>query len=419
MEEEFEQIEVEYAPLCEGHEIDIEYEFDAPQFFVFTHEETVWEASEAEQWFEFAPSYPPSPFLLKMRWRNCSPGTEKEQVSNVEDDNSTDSLNGKTKPLGKSSSCKGKDFSFMKPTASHLAKQKNPSEVQNPESLRFQRQTSSSTTDCPLTKRQKLEAGYLRKIARLKHHIPFTHKKAKEVDGTDVHSASKSNVTIAKEPNLVTALRAQRHKSKTNAASGGPTQSSSQELKAKPSNKKILEGPAPIFSKMKAPRPTECQVRSSLNSDSTSNSETRGIRRTNSGTVASSQEKCKTSNKLRGSRDNKEPNDKESLNEPPTELFSKVLNGVHLSLASEVKQTAKSSSKEQPMSKGSKENRPGSFQWNEKMKLLKEGMQRSCGKQYQLHLYDTLEANQRAPSMLICGNKGFSLKQGRKFQDKT
>jgi len=65
MEEEFETIEVEYAPLCEGHEIDSDYEFDAPQFFVFTRQETAWDDSEAEQWFEFAPSYPPSrkPFI--------------------------------------------------------------------------------------------------------------------------------------------------------------------------------------------------------------------------------------------------------------------------------------------------------------------------------------------------------------------
>ncbi|ESW24387.1 hypothetical protein PHAVU_004G126200 [Phaseolus vulgaris] len=411
MDEEFEKIEVEYAPLCEGHEIDIDYEFDAPQFFFFTRQETDWDASEAEQWFEFAPSYPPSPFLLKTRWGNCSPSTEKEQDSDVDEDNCTDSSNGKTKPLSKSSSSRGKDFSFMKPTASHLAKQqKNLSEVRSPESFRFQRQNSSST-DCQLTKRQKLEAGYLRKAARLKHHILFTHK-TKKVDHPAANSASKSNATTAKEPNLVTALRAHRHKSKTSAESGGPTQSSSQELKAKPFHKKILEGPAQILSKTKTSRPTQCQefhlrtsqramqntsnnVRSSLKSNSISNTETRDLRRSNSNTVGSGKDKCRTSKKLRGSHDNKlssksergvfrnikvhplEANDKESINKPPTELFSK------LTLASEVKQTTKSSSKKQSMSKGSKENRPGSFQENEKMKVVKEGMQRSCGKQYQ------------------------------------
>ncbi|XP_027924030.1 uncharacterized protein LOC114181704 isoform X2 [Vigna unguiculata] len=412
MDEEFEKIEVEYAPLSEGQEIDIEYEFDAPQFFAFTRRETAWDASEAEQWFEYATSYPPSPFLLKTKRGNCVSSTEKEHVSDVDDDNSTDTSSGKTKPLRKSSPCKGKDFSFMKPTASNLAKKKNVLEVRSPESIRFQR-PNSSPTDSALTKRQKLEAGYLRKVARLKHQIRFTHK-TEEVDHPVPNSASKTNVTIAKEPNLVTALRAHRqNKCKTSGESGGPTQSSSQESKAKPLNKKILEGPAQTSSKMKTSRPTQCQEfhlrtseramqntsnngRRSLKCNSISNTETGNLRRTHSGTVGSVQEKCRTSNKLRGSSDVKklssksergvfrnikvyplELNDQDSTNEPPSELFSK------LTLASEVEQTAKSSSKKQTMSKGSKENRHGSFQDNERMKVVKEGMQRSCVKQYQ------------------------------------
>ncbi|XP_052723201.1 uncharacterized protein LOC108345234 isoform X4 [Vigna angularis] len=402
MDEDFGKIEVEYAPLCEGQEIDIEYEFDAPQFFAFTRQETAWDASEAEQWFEYATSYPPSPFLLKARSGNSDSITEKEQISDDED-NGTDTSSGKTKPFSKSSSSKGKDLSFMKPTASHLAKQKNVLEVRSPESIsRFQRQNSSST-DCALTKRQKLEAGYLRKAARLKHQIRFTHK-TKEVDQPASNSASKSNVTVAKEPNLMTALRAHRHTSKSSGESAGPTLSSSQESKARPLNKKILEGPAQTLSKTKTSRPTQCQefhlrtseramqntynnVRSSLKCNSISNTETRNLRRSNSSSVGSAQEKC---NKLRGSSDVKLSSKSErgvfrnikvypldSTNEPPTELFSK------LTLASEVEQTAKSSPKKQTTSKGSKENRHGSFQDNERMKVVKEGMQRSCGKQYQ------------------------------------
>ncbi|XP_020221697.1 probable serine/threonine-protein kinase DDB_G0272282 [Cajanus cajan] len=412
MEEEFEEIEVEYAPLCEGHEIDVEYEFDAPHFFDFTRQLSLWDADEAEQWFESATSYPPSPFLLKMRRGNYS-GVSPEQVSENEEDNSTGSEYGKTKHLGKSSSSKSKDFSFMKPTASHLAKQKSSSEFQTPAPSRIQRQNSSST-DGQLTKRQKVEAGYLRKVARLKHRIHFSHKKSKEAGGTDVNLASKQNVTIAKEPNLVTALRAQRPKSRTNAESGGPTQSSPQVPKARSLNKKILEGPAKIFSKMKTPpRPTECQVfhlrtseramqntsnnnaGSSSNRNSNSNRETRDIKMRNS-SVGSRQEKCKTNNKLRGSSNDKlsskrervvfrnikvyplDPNNKGTLNEPPSELFSK------LSLASDVKQSRKSPSKEQqPISKELKENRPRSLpKENEKMKLIKERLQGACGKQY-------------------------------------
>lgn len=60
MGEGFGEIEVEYAPLCEGEEIDSDYEFDAPQFFNFTCQEALWDVAEAEQWFESATSCPPS-----------------------------------------------------------------------------------------------------------------------------------------------------------------------------------------------------------------------------------------------------------------------------------------------------------------------------------------------------------------------
>lgn len=58
MEEEFEEIEVEASPCCD--EIDFDYEYDAPRFWDFTRYETFWDVFEAEQWFEYATSYPPS-----------------------------------------------------------------------------------------------------------------------------------------------------------------------------------------------------------------------------------------------------------------------------------------------------------------------------------------------------------------------
>lgn len=60
MEEEFVEIEVEDPCLYGDDEIDIVYEFDAPRFCDFTRTETFLDACEAEQWFEFAQSYPPS-----------------------------------------------------------------------------------------------------------------------------------------------------------------------------------------------------------------------------------------------------------------------------------------------------------------------------------------------------------------------
>ncbi|GMI74486.1 hypothetical protein HRI_001117900 [Hibiscus trionum] len=58
--------EMEIEPVFEVREIDLDYEFDAAQFFDFTIEESPSEARDAELWFESVPSYPPSPFVRKL-----------------------------------------------------------------------------------------------------------------------------------------------------------------------------------------------------------------------------------------------------------------------------------------------------------------------------------------------------------------
>lgn len=60
MEEEFVEIEVEDSSLCLDDDIDVNYEYDAPRFFDFTKQENIFDDCEAEHWFEFAQSYPPS-----------------------------------------------------------------------------------------------------------------------------------------------------------------------------------------------------------------------------------------------------------------------------------------------------------------------------------------------------------------------
>ncbi|XP_004506281.1 uncharacterized protein [Cicer arietinum] len=379
MEEEFVEIEVEDSSLCLDDDIDVNYEYDAPRFFDFTKQENIFDDCEAEHWFEFAQSYPPSPFLIKLRLGNHA--MKNKQVSTMEDNDSRgdencnettqDTLDGKKKSVRKSSSSKSKVFTFMKPTASHLAKLKNPTEVQTPQQFRRNQEKNASSIDCQLTKRQKLEAGYLRKGAHLKHQTILTHKKTEEVVPTDVNLASKPNVTVPKEPNLQTAVRAQRHKTKTNAESSEHAKSSFEVFTSRPSSKK---------------------GHGSLNNNSISNSETR--RNTS---VGSRQEKCRLNSKLQGKIDDKklsrkgersvfrnikvfplEPNEKRFLDEPPTELFSK------LNLTSEAKQTAKSQPKEQSISKSLKENRHGSLrQEHEMMNLVKEEIQRLYGKKYQ------------------------------------
>lgn len=55
-----------------GGEIDFDYEFDAAMYYDFTRPETKQETREAEDWFKFAGSYPPSRkhlLLVSSFWR--------------------------------------------------------------------------------------------------------------------------------------------------------------------------------------------------------------------------------------------------------------------------------------------------------------------------------------------------------------
>ncbi|XP_021832493.1 protein TPX2-like [Prunus avium] len=117
----------------------------------------------------------------------------------------------------------------MKPTASQLAKQNHRREPHlNRLSRRFgeklrkadvnSQKSPSSDTHC--TKRQKLEAGYLRKVAELKHQPFWLHKVPIRVGGDVITVNARPKVTIPREPNLETAHRAQRRRYKVNAKPG-------------------------------------------------------------------------------------------------------------------------------------------------------------------------------------------------------
>ncbi|MED6164368.1 hypothetical protein PIB30_089253 [Stylosanthes scabra] len=368
MEEEFEEIEVEYTCL-EEDEIDPTYEFEAPQFCDFLRPETLFDDAEAEQWFETAQSHDPSPFLLKFKWRPpAGIKTAKEKVSKASDNNGRE-----TKPANSNSSAssKSKVSSFMKPTQSNLAKQKNITEVQCTQSCRIKCQDSSLI----LSKRQKLETGYLKKAAHLKHQAQFAHKKTKENNPSGVSVASKPKATIPKEPILETATRAQRPKYRTDAEISENTKSS---IKARPLNKKVLQTPGQSLQNKKTQR-----GEGALNSGSNTN--TREHQRKNSGD-GPRQEKCGMTNKLRGKPEDMQrsskgergvfrnikvypldPNDKRLNYEPPADLLSK------LSLVSDIKKTANLPSKDL------KENTPGYLHQEYEMKPAKEA---TCGKQY-------------------------------------
>lgn len=55
-----EDMDIEAESLFEAHEIDLDYEFEAPRFFDFTRKETWVQTRQAELWFRSARTYPPS-----------------------------------------------------------------------------------------------------------------------------------------------------------------------------------------------------------------------------------------------------------------------------------------------------------------------------------------------------------------------
>ncbi|KAL6127029.1 hypothetical protein ACLB2K_075074 [Fragaria x ananassa] len=248
---------VEFAlEAFEGEEIDVDYEFDAPKFFDFTRLETDWEAEEAEDWFRCAGSYPSSRNYPEETATTSVEVEDVECITYVSNESSSmeaegSSLEGDSNrgvncsnkvdqdtPKAKFKSSIKSPFlsrssTLMKPTASQLAKQiQRRREVREPHSGRLSRRDeknlgkvaesslSSPLFDSVATKRQKLEAGYLRKVSQLKHQPLWSHKSPKMVGAAVTTPNSRTKVTIPRESNLETAQRAQRRRYKTNAKDG-------------------------------------------------------------------------------------------------------------------------------------------------------------------------------------------------------
>ncbi|EXC20888.1 hypothetical protein L484_012964 [Morus notabilis] len=197
-EEELEELVRETYAV---EEIDMDYEFDAARFYDFSRVETDCEAREAERWLESYGNYPPSPFIIKLKWRKGVPtGVVNTSAlsKDVEDVNANDrELNNHvTQDIISQSKAKSpvkssllRSSTLMKPTASHLAKLDQLHLVQSIRSLRLKNKLgniddkssqNSSVTDDLATKRQKLEAGYLSKDAQLKHQALLLHKVPKQ-----------------------------------------------------------------------------------------------------------------------------------------------------------------------------------------------------------------------------------------------
>ncbi|KAK3012175.1 hypothetical protein RJ639_010474 [Escallonia herrerae] len=300
-------------------EIDLDYEFEAARYFDFSREESSAEAREAEVWFETAVSYPPSPFVKKLLLGentqlgnvNTSPksnGLESMTLPVTDSDTGfghehsamdasnrgltfynhmmNDSLKAKTKSTIKPSF--SRPSTLMKPTASQLAKQNLPRQVNDSRRIgatitilslflasfandflyspvrseksenNEKSSNNSSGIESQAAKRQKLEGGQLRKVAtnqqtNLAHKAP---KKAGTLDGVCSHA--KLGLTIPREPDLETAHRAQKMRPKSSRECQ-PVTSTARPFRALPLNRKILEAPSLLLPKRSTPRLPEFQ----------------------------------------------------------------------------------------------------------------------------------------------------------------
>ncbi|XP_039052009.1 protein TPX2-like [Hibiscus syriacus] len=318
-----EDMEVEIEPAFEVREIDLDYEFDAARFFDFTREESPGEAGEAELWFDSAPTHPPSPFMTRLVIREesllenvtTSPKCDEEDTNTLHQSDSKNVIalefsavsaiskgneganrgistniqkilrnalnqsfqlttglttynhlpSDKLKAKSKSAKPMPRSSTLMKPTASQLAKQNRLPQVAT---SRFQKQQvlninrslgNSLVVEIQAAKRQKLEGGLLRKVDDVKQQSTLVHKAPKK-EGTKHRNAAntKLKLTIPREPELETAHRAQRLWPK-NSTEEELVTSVTHRFKARPLNRKILEGPSLPVPKKSVPKLPEFQ----------------------------------------------------------------------------------------------------------------------------------------------------------------
>lgn len=345
-------VEFVWEPFrADDNAIDFDFEYDAPKYYDFTREESAFDAREAEFWFETALNYPPSPHILKCNWSADFPEEEEnlsciylpcestypvyESIEHKGGYNhmARDTAKTKAKFLVKRPLCK--HFNFMNPTASHLARQNYPSIVHCERLLRrFHKAEKvdwiTSAIGAHFTKRQKLEAGYLLKVARLKHQTSFSHKEPKRDGNESKTEPGRLKVTIPKEPNLETACRAERYRSKINLESEENPKSSSRAFRARPLNRKILEAPLPLPAKSTRQQPEfkvfhfrtlERAVQHGLINVKSKSNETKNSTRGNleeiPEAIAKSKSNCLNKKELNSANQRNPPS-------PPTESFSKL-----------------------------------------------------------------------------------------------
>nr|XP_043617462.1 protein TPX2-like [Erigeron canadensis]XP_043617463.1 protein TPX2-like [Erigeron canadensis] len=402
--------------------VDENYEFDACQFYDFNKDETQSEADEADTWFCYAHEYPPSPFVVKLKMMKAAKAmsmkgyktssTKKETHKKTSTSSTSSSISDGDidhKAAPRDLKCKGvkhynhipqditkakskstvnvskpNGSSFMKPTASHLAKQSKECDIHSGSSGRLQKPliSASEKLQSPIrsqnhaTKRQKLEIGYLRKAAQLKHQASFLHKATKKAELLEGKLKPRVKTITPQKPALVTEERAQRRRSQNKSESVQQPKA----FKARPLNRKILDTPTlPQRKKSMTPttefqefhlktneRAMQVQPTNVLRKHSTgpAKSEDTLMKSQNSGN-AGKKDKCRSPNNFKAcSNDKVYPikdggytlNTKHNSYSPPVELFKK------LSLKPESETKTITSLKPPRVSKGLKENMARSFQ---------------------------------------------------------
>ncbi|KHG10611.1 Leucine carboxyl methyltransferase 2 [Gossypium arboreum] len=285
--------EMEIEPVFEVSEVDLDYEFDAAQFFDFTREESPSEARDAERWFESAPSYPPSPFVTKLvlgegsLLENVTTPVKCKEVDDIgrlpENDSELEfspmdaskrgsnggiftsiqkvllkvlnqpfqlttglaTSNNIPDDKPKSSTLMPRSSTLMKPTASQLAKQNCPPQVASTRFKKLQVPNSdrslvhSSGVGSQAAKRQKLEGGLTHKVNEVKQQTTLVHKVPKKDVTADRNTINiKPKLTIPREPALRTAHRAQRVLP-MNGTKQEHVTSAMHKFKARPLNRKV------------------------------------------------------------------------------------------------------------------------------------------------------------------------------------
>ncbi|KMS98956.1 hypothetical protein BVRB_3g067560 [Beta vulgaris subsp. vulgaris] len=263
MDVKMEEVEDKICVFEDSLEIDFDYEFDVAKFYDFTKIETPEEILEYELWFELSGGHPPSPLIMKFdKGADDLDSVTSSTRYESHDAYSTDNDSGEFEVSSIEQAKKGRLFlrsksmptsqpifsvssRLLQPTASLLAKQNQQIGVCSTRVLRRLQKLGNpikSPEEIEATKRQKLEIGYLLKVAQLKHQTSFSHKSSKKVGTTDINpSHGKPKVTVPKEPDLATARRALRHRSKNGPHLSCDAEYNVSSIRARPLNGKIQE----------------------------------------------------------------------------------------------------------------------------------------------------------------------------------